>query len=72
MLKYIKRLKEKMGDATRFAKPETRDARMNICDRCEYLSVVSTCDVCGCRMPTKSRLANARCPLGKWIEEDTQ
>lgn len=42
-------------------------ARLEICQSCDkYLDSVKQCKECGCIMPLKVRLANAKCPLAKW------
>lgn len=43
------------------------DSRMRTCLNCPELTEKKTCRVCGCHMPTKSKLIYAECPLKKWI-----
>ncbi len=43
------------------------DKRMEICLGCpELIQLTKTCKECGCFMKVKTRLAEARCPIGKW------
>ena len=44
---------------------ETRDARMSECKKCPRYKNFR-CLECGCFMKTKTYLADAVCPLGKW------
>jgi len=46
---------------------ELTAARYAVCEGCErFLSVTKQCLECGCFMNLKTRLLNAKCPLGKW------
>jgi hypothetical protein len=57
---------------------QTRANRLNICRECEhFVGSTKSCGplvteaftdskLCGCHMPTKTRLKWAECPLGKW------
>lgn len=41
--------------------------RMMICSDCpKFRRKTKTCMECNCIMPLKTKLANAKCPLGKW------
>jgi hypothetical protein len=41
--------------------------RFNICQSCEFLKTEQfRCEKCGCFMKTKTHLASASCPIGKW------
>ena len=43
--------------------------RLDICMSCpELIQVTNQCKKCGCFMGLKTKLANAFCPLGKWLE----
>jgi hypothetical protein len=43
------------------------DQRMSICLRCEHLiKLTNQCKECGCFMNLKTKLQNAKCPIGKW------
>lgn len=50
------------------AKP--KDERLSICQSCEYIkkpeSLLKYCNICLCSLELKTRMDNARCPLGKW------
>lgn len=42
-------------------------ARFNACLGCEHLlKATSQCTKCGCFMNLKTKLAAAKCPIGKW------
>ncbi len=57
---------------------QTRANRLNTCRGCEhFVESTQSCgplvveaftdsELCGCHMPTKTRLKWAECPLGKW------
>lgn len=48
------------------------ERRRNICNECEYLTIVigaKVCDACGCSIWAKTMLPNAKCPKGKWNGE---
>ena len=41
--------------------------RLDICDKCpELIQLSQQCKKCGCVMPFKAKLKEAKCPLGKW------
>ena len=41
--------------------------RFKICQSCEFLKTEQfRCEKCGCFMKTKTQLASASCPIGKW------
>ena len=44
------------------------DKRWDICKGCEFLNN-NKCEKCGCFMKVKTRVATARCPIGKWEKE---
>jgi len=45
--------------------------RQNICADCpELTTIIQICKQCGCFMPAKIWLMDARCPLKKWDKED--
>lgn len=64
-----------------FVTGQKRTDRLNICEGCEhFVSSTKSCGplvteaftdskLCGCHMPTKTRLKVASCPLGKWEAE---
>ena len=46
------------------------DRRLSMCQGCEhFISATSQCKKCGCFMKVKTKLATARCPVGKWEKE---
>ena len=47
---------------------EVIDKRWDICKGCEFLNN-NKCEKCGCFMKIKTRVATARCPIGKWEKE---
>ncbi|MAH50982.1 hypothetical protein CMI37_34515 [Candidatus Pacearchaeota archaeon] len=47
---------------------EVIDKRWDICKGCEFLND-NKCEKCGCYMKVKTRVATARCPVGKWEKE---
>jgi hypothetical protein len=51
------------------AKSETVEQRLEYCKNCDYKSFVRfipTCGKCKCIIAAKIRLANEKCPIGKW------
>ncbi len=50
-----------------FISLEDSNARLSICKECpELIKLTTQCKKCGCFMAAKTKLENARCPLGKW------
>ena len=49
-----------------FSDPDVTMNRINICLGCEHLMKHTRCAKCGCFMKVKTRLAQAKCPIGKW------
>jgi hypothetical protein len=45
---------------------EKRKLRMDICKGCDKFQHSTLCVECGCFMPTKTWMIDARCPLEKW------
>ena len=46
------------------------DARFSECQSCEhFIKPTSQCKKRGCFMKVKTRIATARCPIGKWEQE---
>ena len=44
--------------------------RLDICKGCEFLfKPTNSCKKCGCFMDAKTKIATARCPIGKWDKE---
>ena len=54
-------------DAPR-ASEELQKERMSICGPCEHIimQITKQCNLCGCFMEMKTRLLDAKCPIGKW------
>ena len=48
------------------ADPDIALSRIRLCLGCEHLKKHTRCDKCGCFMKVKTRLAAAKCPIGKW------
>ncbi len=48
-----------------FAKPEKAKERIDICKECPVRSK-NICTACGCFLPWKTKLENAKCPLEMW------
>ena len=41
--------------------------RMDICQKCpEFIAMTSQCKQCGCFMKLKTKLLQAKCPIGHW------
>ena len=49
-----------------FADRDLALSRIKTCLGCEHLKKHTRCDKCGCFMKVKTRLAAAKCPIGKW------
>ena len=46
---------------------ELHEARLEICRACEFFKPrTERCSKCGCFMKLKTKLENAKCPIGKW------
>ena len=68
--------KKKLGDTRPWdilnpnvekASLETAEKRYNICLECpELIQATKQCKQCGCFMSLKTKLATAKCPIGKW------
>ena len=47
-----------------------QETRFAICLQCpELIKITSQCRQCGCIMKAKTKLPNAKCPIGKWDVE---
>jgi len=56
-----------VSDNLEFVDATRSNDRMSICLSCPHLSTkIYQCDECGCFMKAKTKLKNAKCPLGKW------
>jgi len=49
----------------RFASPEEKQRRMEICKECEHFTG-SRCRKCGCYLAMKTKIKSAQCPIKKW------
>jgi len=49
---------------------EIQQTRIDICNSCEKLHSTNFCTLCGCYMPVKTFLSNAKCPMDKWKSVD--
>ena len=50
------------------ATPETMKARWAICSKCEH-NDLGRCNLCGCGVSEKLRLASQSCPIMLWVAE---
>lgn len=56
-----------LNPQTRRISDNDAEVRLNICRACpELLTSTNQCKKCGCFMAAKTKLENAKCPLGKW------
>ncbi len=65
-LDTLKMLKEK---GVVLADDATFEKRISICETCPYLIStmgINRCNICGCGLTMKVRLASSECPIGKW------
>ena len=52
---------------TEWAEKSLSNERYNICLSCpELIKLTRQCKKCGCFMAVKTKLQEAKCPLGKW------
>ena len=70
-MSHIEKLKSKTNEKRKLwgliLTPDEKNARMDICNSCEFLfKPTSTCKKCGCFMTTKTAIASANCPINKW------
>ena len=42
------------------------EERMTICRSCPHFNDMGLCKKCKCIMRLKSKIPNAKCPVGKW------
>ncbi len=49
-----------------FADDAVRRERLEVCKKCEYLALGSTCKLCGCFVHLKARYAAASCDINRW------
>lgn len=52
---------------TNWASEEVAISRFETCKSCpELIKISNQCKKCGCFMTVKTKLEQAKCPLGKW------
>jgi hypothetical protein len=52
---------------TEWASDEVVEQRYSVCKQCpEFIKITTQCKKCGCVMKSKTKLADAECPIGKW------
>lgn len=52
---------------TEYASSDVAEVRMTICEGCpDLISKIKVCRHCGCFMAAKTKLAESKCPTGKW------
>lgn len=69
MSNFIESLKTAKKNAIKavFVEETISKTRFDICTSCEFLTkTTNSCKKCGCFMIVKTKLKNARCPIGKW------
>lgn len=69
----LEKLKEKLAEKANqvteliLTDDKTRVYRINACFTCEHFnSRFNTCKLCGCHMPTKTKIKSSKCPINKW------
>lgn len=56
-----------LNPKTRPASKDVANNRYDICLKCpELIHVTKQCKKCGCFMALKTKIEDAKCPLGKW------
>lgn len=54
-------------DRGSYTSEDESQSRLDMCNGCDSLiKLTKQCKECGCFMPLKVKLKNARCPLSKW------
>ena len=67
MGKILDLLKKKANNSDWFAPHKTIEARLAICEECEFfISQTSQCSKCMCFMKLKARFLKTTCPISKW------
>lgn len=76
MSKWLNNLREKLADEqykgsfVDYVLPssEESDRKIAICKSCEFYKIKSqTCQICGCFLPIKTKIAFFKCPKNKWL-----
>lgn len=60
-----------IADGCRTLTPSEFEARLAICDACEFRKG-NSCTKCGCKLSLKARGRAFSCPIGKWPEIKTK
>lgn len=56
-----------VNPTTKWVDESVSNERFAICKACpELIKLTKQCKKCGCFMAVKSKIENAKCPLGKW------
>jgi len=55
---------------TMYASTEDAKVRFELCNSCDHMMITGQCTKCGCFMRLKTKLAHAKCPIGKWVQVD--
>jgi hypothetical protein len=71
---FLEKVKNVGGALGRFVKigmktvsEKTKQKRLSICQGCEYYDKeLMKCNVCGCYLEVKTKMASESCPLNKW------
>jgi len=45
---------------------ERNQARMDICNECEFKTALGRCGKCGCVLTAKTKCDECKCPIDKW------
>ena len=54
-------------NSNNYTSKDIRNKRYDICKGCEhFFSPIKMCRECGCSMPLKTWLKEAKCPVNKW------
>lgn len=57
-----------LNPKSEIASKKVYDNRLSICKSCpNFRKLTKQCKICKCIMPAKAKLADARCPIGKWV-----
>lgn len=51
----------------KIATKEVFEARLKICNDCQYKTKDWRCSQCGCYLSVKARAESEKCPVGKWV-----
>jgi hypothetical protein len=56
-----------LNPQTEYVEAEKAAERMEICKACPlFIKATTQCKKCGCLMHLKTKLAEAKCPVGNW------